>query len=71
MKVDFLNYNFFNDNSDIIINCENENKSMYSSFEINNNQSDESIRLLYLKLNEILLLKNPFNEFLITFIDIT
>ncbi len=71
MKVDFLNYNFFNDNSDIIINCENDNKSMYSSFEINNNQSEESIRLLYLKLNEILLLKNPFNEFLITFIDIT
>jgi len=72
MKVDFLNHNFSNDVNDLIFKRENDNMSLYSAFEFDSkNKLDDILKIVKFKLNEINVLKNWFNDFLITFIDIT
>ena len=72
MKVDFLNHNFSNDVNDLIFKRENDNMSLYSAFEFDSkNKLNDILKIVKFKLNEINVLKNWFNDFLITFIDIT
>jgi len=72
MKVDFLNHNFTNDINDLISKRENDNMSLYSASEFDSkNKLDDILKIVKFKLNEIKILKNWFNKFLITFIDIT
>ena len=74
MKVDFLNYEYNDEIEDLIEETEETNKSLYYSMKFSRNNDldiENKTNILLSKITEVCILKNPFNEFLITFMDIT